>query len=75
MAFLGGVIGVVCMLLYIQYKNRFSLGELKLLGDLILCIVPLGIFLGRIANFLNQELIGKAIESFPLWFQQITGYL
>jgi phosphatidylglycerol---prolipoprotein diacylglyceryl transferase len=75
MAFLWWVIGVVCMLIYIIYKNRFSRGELKVLGDLILCIVPLGIFLGRIANFLNQELIGKSIVTFPILFQQIAGFL
>lgn len=75
MAFLGGVIGVVIMLLWIQWKQRFSLQELKVLWDLILCIVPLGIFLGRIANFLNQEMVGKAIVSFPLWFQKIAGFL
>jgi phosphatidylglycerol:prolipoprotein diacylglycerol transferase len=75
MAFLGGVIGVVLMLLWIQWKQRFSFQELKVIWDLILCIVPLGIFLGRIANFLNQELVGKAIETLPQWFQQIANFL
>ncbi len=72
MAFLWGVITVVLMLLWIQYKHRFSRVSLKVLGDLILCIVPLGIFLGRIANFLNQEMVGKAITSFPPWFQKLS---
>lgn len=75
MAFLGWVIWVILMLLWIQYKNRFTRGDIKILGDLILCIVPLGIFLGRYANFLNQEMVGKVITSFPYWFQQIAGFL
>lgn len=72
MSFLWGVIAVVLMLLWIQYKHRFSRVSLKVLGDLILCVVPLGIFLGRIANFLNQEMVGKAITSFPFWFQKLS---
>ena len=27
--------------------------------DIIACVSPIGIFLGRIANFINGELIGK----------------
>lgn len=27
--------------------------------DIIACVAPIGIFLGRIANFINSELIGK----------------
>ena len=27
--------------------------------DIIACVAPIGIFFGRIANFINSELIGK----------------
>ena len=30
--------------------------------DVIACVSPIGIFLGRIANFINGELIGKVTE-------------
>ena len=30
--------------------------------DIIACVSPIGIFLGRIANFINGELIGKVTE-------------
>ena len=36
-----------------------------LLGDLISLVAPIGLFLGRIANFINVELIGK-VTNFPL---------
>ena len=28
--------------------------------DIIACVAPIGIFLGRLANFINGELVGKA---------------
>ena len=31
--------------------------------DVIACVSPIGIFLGRIANFVNGELIGKATNA------------
>jgi phosphatidylglycerol:prolipoprotein diacylglycerol transferase len=27
--------------------------------DIIACVAPIGIFFGRVANFINSELIGK----------------
>ena len=30
--------------------------------DVIACVSPIGIFLGRIANFINGELVGKVTE-------------
>ena len=35
-----------------KYSNFFLL-------DIIACVSPIGIFLGRIANFINGELVGK----------------
>ena len=39
--------------------------------DIVACVAPIGIFLGRIANFINSELIGKVTDiswsvTFPL---------
>ena len=44
---------------YIKRKNYF----LKF-ADIVSCVAPIGIFLGRIANFINGELYGK-ISTLP----------
>ena len=56
MSFHGALIGVtVGTILFSQKKNIQSL----FLLDIIACVSPIGIFLGRIANFINGELVGK----------------
>ena len=55
MSFHGGLLGIIFVTyLYIRKKqiNFFSF------TDLLACAVPIGIFFGRIANFINAELIG-----------------
>ena len=56
MASHGGFIGVALALAWIA--RRFKISFLRL-GDLLCPIVPPGLFLGRIANFINGELWGK----------------
>ena len=41
--------------------NKFVLSILFFL-DIIACVSPIGIFFGRIANFINGELIGKITD-------------
>ncbi len=56
MSFHGGVIGcVVAIVLFALYRGIpiFSL------GDVIAAVAPIGLFLGRIANFINGELWGR----------------
>jgi phosphatidylglycerol:prolipoprotein diacylglycerol transferase len=56
MSFHGGALGF-CLAVYLfcrAYKIRF----LKLM-DVLSCVAPLGIFFGRIANFINGELYGR----------------
>lgn len=56
MSFHGGLIGVgLAGYLYCK-KYKYSL--LKLM-DLISCTAPIGLFMGRIANFINGELYGR----------------
>ena len=62
MSFVGWVIWVSIWLFYIKKKYNLNFKKLLLVSDLILLVVPLGIFLGRIGNFLNQELYGKIIN-------------
>ena len=59
MSFHGGVIGVTCGILYLSRKE--GLHWLRV-HDYVACCVPFGLFFGRLANFVNGELWGKATE-------------
>lgn len=52
----GGFIGVALALLWISHKFKVSFLQVS---DLLCPVVPVGLFLGRIANFINGELWGK----------------
>ena len=56
MSFHGGLIGVTLAILYHSKKTAKSFFTYI---DLVSCAVPIGLFLGRIANFINGELYGK----------------
>ena len=56
MSFHGGLVGVVAVLALFARKRGFSA---LALGDIIACVVPIGLFFGRIANFINGELFGR----------------
>ena len=55
MSFHGGIVGVILGLLYFSYKYKF---KFLMITDLVALYVPIGIFLGRIANFIIGELWG-----------------
>ena len=55
MSFHGALIGIIIGTYFFQKKNIFNFFFL----DIIACVSPIGIFLGRIANFINGELVGK----------------
>ena len=59
MSFHGGLIGII--LVSFLYTKRNNIRFLSL-TDLICAAAPIGIFLGRISNFLNGELWGKKAE-------------
>ncbi len=59
MSFHGGVIGVTCGILYLSRKE--GLHWLRV-HDYVACCVPFGLFFGRLANFVNGELWGKATD-------------
>lgn len=64
MASHGGIIGIVvaCFL----FARKYSVNGLYLL-DLVSVVGPLGVFFGRIANFINGELVGRPCDpSYPL---------
>jgi len=56
MSFHGAIIGIIISTLI--YSKKYKVNFYNLM-DLIVCAAPIGIFLGRIANFLNGELWGK----------------
>lgn len=56
MSFHGGLLGVVFIILWFCHHRKISL--LKF-GDLIAAGVPIALFFGRIANFINGELFGR----------------
>ena len=59
MAFHGGLLGVIVAMLVFARKHKFNVFALS---DLVSAAVPVGIFFGRIANFINQELWGWATD-------------
>ncbi len=64
MASHGGFIGVWVACFYFSWKNKI---EFPHLGDLTVVGAMVGIGLGRIANFINGELMGRvAAPDFPL---------
>ena len=56
MSFHGGAIGVIVAI--ISYSKCYRIPVLET-GDVICAVVPIGLFFGRIANFINGELWGK----------------
>lgn len=59
MAFHGGALGVIIATLIFARRNK--LNPLAF-GDRIAVVVPIGLFFGRIANFINGELWGRAAD-------------
>lgn len=69
MSFHGGLLGVVvATLLFCRVRKIPTLA----FGDIIFCVAPIGILLGRLANFVNGELAGRVTDVpwamvFPGW--------
>ncbi len=59
MSFHGGLLGVIGVTWL--FARRRSIPILAL-SDLIACAAPIGLLLGRIANFVNGELYGRATD-------------
>ena len=55
MSFHGGVIGTSLGIIYFAHKQKLSWLRIH---DYVACCVPFGLFFGRLANFINQELWG-----------------
>jgi len=59
MSFHGGMLGVIVALILFCRQRKIPL---LAFSDIIVCAVPIGLFFGRIANFINGELWGRATD-------------
>jgi phosphatidylglycerol:prolipoprotein diacylglycerol transferase len=59
MSFHGGAIGVIVALWFFARSRKLNFVQL---GDMVTTVVPIGLFFGRIANFVNGELWGKVTD-------------
>lgn len=76
MSFHGGLIGVT--IAGYLFARKHKLDALSL-GDLFACAAPIGLFFGRIANFINAELYGRPWDGpwsmvFPTDPDQLTRH-
>ena len=61
MSFHGGIIGVIFACFFFAKRKKIKFFSIM---DIIACSAPIGLFLGRIANFINSELWGKETTFF-----------
>ena len=61
LSFHGGLVGIIIAIFYIKLKYEI---KFYIISDLICSSAPVGIFFGRIANFINGELYGRPSSSF-----------
>ncbi|PSJ39116.1 prolipoprotein diacylglyceryl transferase [Allosphingosinicella deserti] len=59
MSFHGGAIGTSVAMFYLAWRNKLSVLRVH---DYIVCVVPIGLFFGRLANFVNHELWGRPTD-------------
>lgn len=59
MSFHGGALGVIFALIGFSYIRTISL---RRMADVACTVVPVGLLFGRLANFINGELYGRASE-------------
>ncbi|OHC80876.1 MAG: prolipoprotein diacylglyceryl transferase, partial [Rhodospirillales bacterium RIFCSPLOWO2_01_FULL_65_14] len=59
MSFHGGFLGVIVATVIFCRKRGV---DLLMFSDRMACVAPIGLFFGRIANFINGELYGRAAD-------------
>ncbi len=64
MSFHGGFMGCVIAVILFARANNISILSL---GDITTGVAPIGLFLGRLANFINSELWGRAADPDLPW--------
>ena len=64
MSFHGGFLGCVAAVMLFARRNNISILSL---GDITTAVGPIGLFLGRLANFINSELWGRTADPNLPW--------
>src|SRR5690242_10448346 len=64
MSFHGGFLGCVTAVMWFSRRNNISILSL---GDITCAVAPIGLLLGRIANFINSELWGRPADPSLPW--------
>ena len=64
MSFHGGFLGCVAAVMLFARRNGISILSL---GDITTAVAPIGLLLGRLANFINSELWGRPADSSVPW--------
>ncbi len=59
MSFHGGALGVIIAMFLFAWIKKIPVLRL---ADIVACVVPIGIFFGRVANFINGELYGRVTD-------------
>lgn len=60
MSFHGGLLGVIIALFLFTRRHKISFLRYT---DIVGCVAPIGLFFGRLANFINGELFGRAADT------------
>ncbi len=69
MSFHGGIIGILISSYFFAIKNKTNIFKYL---DVVALVAPVGIFFGRVANFINSELYGhETIMPWAVQFVQI----
>ncbi|GAA4725326.1 prolipoprotein diacylglyceryl transferase [Sphingomonas lutea] len=72
MSFHGGVVGTSLGIIYLSWKQKLNWLRVH---DYVACCVPFGLFFGRLANFVNQELWGAPTQvPWAIRFQEISPF-
>jgi len=73
MSFHGGLLGILVASIFFAKKNN---QDAFVYTDLVSLVAPIGIFFGRLANFINSELYGKVTEvPWAVTFVQVDNLL
>jgi phosphatidylglycerol:prolipoprotein diacylglycerol transferase len=71
MSFHGGVIGTSLGIIYLSWKEKLHWLRVH---DYVACVVPIGLFTGRLANFVNAELWGAPTNvPWAVRFPEVIG--
>ena len=70
MAFHGGLVGATLGMWLFARRNGYTLASV---ADPVAAVVPIGLFLGRIANFIKPELWGRETDASVPWAMKFPG--